>query len=153
MGGEFGEVRHGAENVCIVRRGVDLEHDAQRRAGGGPLPRRTGTSRLRTAGMVAGGIGIAGLLAGGTFDYLGYQAHQREKNAAAAGDVAGYDQARADVASRASTAKILYAGGALSAGTGLVLYLVGGARSAAPVALDFRPLPGGGLALVSGRLP
>jgi len=110
-------------------------------------------SRLRVAGMVVGGIGIAGLVAGGTFDFLGYQAHQREKSAAAAGDVTGYDQARSEVSSRASMAKVLYAGGALSAGTGLVLYLVGGARSPAHVVFDLRPLPGGGLALVSGRLP
>ncbi len=120
-------------------------------ASGAPAAARP--SRCASPGWWRVGSGSRASLAGGTFDYLGYQAHQQEKSAAAAGDAAGYDRARADVSSRASMAKILYAGGALSAGTGLVLYLTGGSRSASPVAVDVRPLPGGGLALVSGSFP
>ena len=112
-----------------------------------------GPSRRRVAGMVVGSVGIAGVLAGGTFDYLGYRAHQREKSSAAAGDAAGYDRGAPTSRADASMAKILYAGGALLAGAGLVLYLTDGPRSAAHLAVDVRPLPGGGLALVSGSFP
>jgi TolB-like protein len=112
--------------------------------------------KLRSAGLWVGGIGVAGLAAGGVFDALAYQAYQDEKKAAAAGDAAAFDASKAKAHSRATAAKALYVGGAVTAGTGLLLWWLGGRQLAAappPVAIAIQPLQGGALATLSGRLP
>lgn len=108
-------------------------------------------STVRTAGWITGGAGLAVLAAAGVFDYLGYSAYQDEKRAAAAGDAAGRESFRTTSLSRRQTAQVLYAGGTLALGTGVVLHFVGAPKPA--VSFDVRPLPGGALALISGRIP
>jgi TolB-like protein len=108
-------------------------------------------SALRKAGWATGGVGLAVLAAAGVFDYLGYAAYRDEKRAAADGDVAALDSYRSTSLSRRQTAKVLYAGGTLALGTGVVLHFVGAPKTA--VSLDVRPLPGGAVALISGTIP
>ncbi len=106
---------------------------------------------LRKAGWITAGAGLAVLAAGGVFDYLGYAAFQDEKRAAEAGDTAAFADYRATSLDRRRTAKLLYAGGTLALGTGVVLHFIGAPKSA--VSLDVRPMPGGALATLSGSLP
>jgi hypothetical protein len=108
-------------------------------------------SPVRTAGWITGGAGLVALAAGGLFDYLGYAAYRDEKGAAAAGDAVALEDFKTTSLSRRQTAKVLYAAGTVALGTGVVLHFVGAPKVA--VSLDVRPMPGGALATISGRLP
>jgi TolB-like protein len=94
---------------------------------------------LTGAGAVLGGLGVvAGLQAKSAFD--------REKAAAARGDVSGYTSAKNDAKKNSLVADACFVGGAASAGVGVYLLLTG---KPAPVAVV--PTEGGAMALVSGR--
>lgn len=122
-----------------------------------PVVTATPTSNvgaLRTGGFVAGGVGLAALIAGSIFGWSSSDARSRITNAArdSSGVVTGLTQRdaaalEASAKTNAVVANTLFIAGGVLAATGVVLVIVGAPGPNAPVALGVSP---GGVS-VSGR--
>lgn len=129
-------------------RGTSVVAPAAARGGGSVSTSAADGSGDRRAGLVVGGAGLA-LLAGGVVAGVQAQnAYDRERTAAAAGDVASYDRNRSRGKTAAYVANGLYAGGAVALAVGGWLWYSG--RPSPAITLDVQPAPGGALAVVSG---
>jgi hypothetical protein len=109
------------------------------------------TSTRRTWGWSVGVGGVALLGAAVALDLAAASALDSEKAAAAQGNQAAYDSAKASANSRDTAAKVLFIGGAAAVGTSAFLLLTGHQSPTPPVAVV--PSNGGATILVSGRLP
>jgi hypothetical protein len=107
----------------------------------------------RTTGLVVGGVGVAGVVAGGVFGALSMSAHGSYE--ASCGSSIGAPAGRcnasgvtgeSDAASKGTASTILFIGGGLATAAGLVLYLTAPSGVATP---EVAVVPGG--VVVAGR--
>jgi len=108
--------------------------------------RSGGMSTLRLLGLVSGGVGVAGLAAGGVFGVMTGSAWNSQKSdCASATNCAHHDQAVSDHATLTTDSTVatigFVAGGALLA-AGAVLFLVGGPGHVEPAASGLVVIPG-----------
>lgn len=117
----------------------------------GPEPRKpepqVARGSRRTWAYVAGGAGLAFLAGGAVAGLQARGALDDEKAAAAARDVAAYDDAKAKVTSLSVVADGLFVAGAAGVGIGTWLWFT---SRPADVAVGLLPLPGGAFASISG---
>jgi hypothetical protein len=134
--------------AAATTRGTSVAAPAAAPGGGSISTSAASGSRNRRAGLVVGGAGLALLAGGAVAGVQAHNAYDRERTAAAAGDVASYDRNRSRGKTAAYVANGLYAGGAVALAVGGWLWYSG--RPSPAITLDVQPAPGGALAVVSG---
>ncbi len=103
------------------------------------------TQSRRTWAYVSGGAGLALLAGGAVFGMQAKSAFDKEKSAAAAGDLAAYTDNKSKAGSMSKVADVLFIGGAAGIGVGTWLWY-----TSRPAALTLAPVPGGAVASISG---
>jgi hypothetical protein len=129
-------------------RGTSAAAPAAPPGGAGVSTSAASETTRRRAALVVGGAGLALLAGGAVAGVQAHNAYDRERAAAASGDVASYDRNRSRGKTAAYAANGLFAGGAVALAVGGWLWYSG--RPSPAITLDLQPAPGGALALVSG---
>jgi hypothetical protein len=113
--------------------------------------RAPGNSSRRTWAIGTGGVGLAALAGGVAFNLMAKSAYDDEKKAGEAGDLAAYQSAKSSLASRKTTAAVLYGVGVLGVGVSAYLFLTG--KEAPSTTVGVMPVEGGAVASIAGRWP
>jgi TolB-like protein len=111
------------------------------------------SSPLRTAGLAIGGVGLAGLVAGGVFDAIYAKNLSDMKSEQTAPNDSRYNEAKAFAGTARVAGMIGYGVGVVGLAAGLTMYLLAPSAPSTDSAIFVAPAPGGAVAGLRGSLP